>query len=80
MIPELRKAGYYVERFRRPLSRGMKYRVYRRPDETVGIVYSMQELKELTAHLLDGGPRPKPRMLQPSGYMSAIVRPRCRYL
>ena len=58
MIPRLRKAGVYVERGHRPASRGIRYRLYRRPDETVAIVYSRDELAAWTAHLLDGAPQP----------------------
>lgn len=58
MIPRLRHAGIYVERGRRPASRGMRYRLYRSPDETVAVVYSRKELAGWVAHLLDGGPKP----------------------
>ena len=63
MIPRLRKAGVYVERGHRPASRGIRYRLYRRPDETVAIVYSRDELAAWTAHLLDGAPRPRHPLL-----------------
>lgn len=63
MIPRLRKAGIYVERGHRPNHRGIRYRLYRLPDETLAIVYSRVELAEWTAHLLDGGPRPKTRFI-----------------
>lgn len=79
-IPRLRRAGWHVERTRRPLSRGMRYRVSNAADECAGIVYSIHELEQLAAHLLDGAPRPKPRMIGPTGKNSANVRPRCRYL
>jgi hypothetical protein len=52
-VPLLRAAGVYVERIRRPFSRGMKYRLYRVPDETVAIVYGRQELDE-AAHCRSG--------------------------
>lgn len=79
-IPALRAAGIYVERIRRPLSRGMKYRLWRAPDETVAIVYGRDQLNAAAAALLAGKPLPPPAMLTPSGRISAIVRPRCRYL
>ena len=63
MIPRLRKAGIYVERGHRPASRGIRYRLYRRPDETVAIIYSRDELAAWTAHLLDGPPQPVPPFL-----------------
>lgn len=75
MIPQLRKAGIFVERTRRPLSRGMRYRLWKAPDETVAICYSRAELAQFAAGLTtDATP------LVPAGANSAIVRPRCRYL
>lgn len=59
MIPRLRKAGIYVERSKRPFSRGTKIRLYRPPDQQIAIVYSLRELEAWTAYLLDGGPEPK---------------------
>ncbi len=58
MIPRLRKAGIYVERGHRPFSRGIRYRLYRRPDDTVAIVYSREYLRRWVDHLLDGGAQP----------------------
>jgi hypothetical protein len=58
LIPRLRAAGIYVERGQRPKSRGMRARLYRLPDQTVAIVYSQEQLRAWTEHLLDGGPRP----------------------
>lgn len=80
VIPALRAAGFYVERTRRPLSRGMRYRIYRAPDETSAIVYGRFQLERAAAALLAGLPLPYERPIDPTGRNSAIVRPRCRYL
>lgn len=83
-IPRLRAAGYAVERIRRPMSRGTKWRVYRlRTGDTVAMCYAHRELTAVAGALLDGAPWPcidgRHDVAMP-GARASIVRPLARYL
>lgn len=80
-IPLLRAAGFYVERTTRPRSRGIRYRIYRTPDETCAIVFWRYDLERAAAALLAGRPLPLPTINTPTGGVSAALRPKNgRYL
>jgi hypothetical protein len=74
IIPRLRKLGYRVERTKRPLSRGVKYRVYKPPDTTIAVVYSRGELKEVAAAIFQGKEMPAPWPYSPAGKRSSFVK------
>jgi len=81
VIPELRKLGYFVERTKRPKSRGIRYRIYRMPDEPVTTCLGGAEFKLIAAALIAGKSLPIPLPpYSPAGRRSACVYPGARYL
>lgn len=58
LIPRLRSIGIYTERGQRSLLRGMRYRLFRFPNETVAFVYSRKQMAQWVAHFFEGAPMP----------------------